>query len=100
LLPMCLAIPGRLVEIEQSEALLSMGLVDFGGVKRRVCLAYVPEANVGDYVLVHVGFAISRLDEQEAQERLDLISESGLLETAVGERDPEEEARAAAGVPS
>jgi hydrogenase expression/formation protein HypC len=79
---MCLAIPGRLVEIEDQEALLSMGQVDFGGVKRRVCLAYVPEAEVGDYVLVHVGFAISRLDQQEAQETLALISEAGLLETA------------------
>jgi hydrogenase expression/formation protein HypC len=56
-----------------------MGKVDFGGVSREVCLAYVPEADVGDYVIVHAGFAISRLDEVVAQETLDLLLESGIL---------------------
>lgn len=57
-----------------------MAKVDFGGVTREVCLAYVPEAEVGDYVIVHAGFAISQVDESEAQETLDLLVESGLLE--------------------
>jgi len=56
-----------------------MGKVDFGGVTREVCLAYVPEAQVGDYVIVHVGFAISQLDEVEARETLALMTEIGIL---------------------
>jgi len=58
---------------------MRMGKVDFGGVAREVCLAYVPEAGVGDYVIVHVGFAISQLDEVEAQETLQLMEEIGIL---------------------
>ncbi len=66
---MCLGIPGKIVErIEQND--LPMGKVEFGGIVKEVCLAYTPEAQVGDYVLVHVGFAISRIDEAEAQETL------------------------------
>jgi hydrogenase expression/formation protein HypC len=76
---MCLGIPGRVIETNDS-ALMRMGKVDFGGVVREVCLAYVPEAQVGDYVIVHVGFAISQLDEQEAQETLKLLAEAGILE--------------------
>jgi len=75
---MCLAIPGRIVEIS-ADGLMRMGKVDFGGVTREVCLAYVPEAGVGDYVIVHIGFAISQLDEAEAQETLTLLVESGIL---------------------
>ncbi|MGD2147163.1 MAG: HypC/HybG/HupF family hydrogenase formation chaperone [Anaerolineae bacterium] len=75
---MCLGVPARIVETEDS-GLLRMGKVDFGGVSREVCLAYVPEADVGDYVIVHAGFAISRLDEVVAQETLDLLLESGIL---------------------
>jgi hydrogenase expression/formation protein HypC len=56
-----------------------MGKVDFGGITREICLAYVPEADVGDYVIVHAGFAISRVDEAEAQETLALLVESGIL---------------------
>jgi hydrogenase expression/formation protein HypC len=84
---MCLAIPGRIVETDE-DALMRMGKVDFGGVTREVCLAYVPEAQVGDYVIVHVGFAISQLDEEEAQQTLQLLAEVGILgqelETATG----------------
>jgi hydrogenase expression/formation protein HypC len=58
---------------------MRMGKVDFGGITREVCLAYVPEADVGDYVIVHAGFAISQLDEAEAQETLALLVESGIL---------------------
>lgn len=75
---MCLGIPGKIVEVQDSPP-MRMGRVDFGGVVRDVCLAYVPEANVGDYVIVHVGFAISRLDEEEARETLQLMAEAGIL---------------------
>ena len=75
---MCLAVPGRITEVIET-GLMRMGRVDFGGVSREVCLAYVPEAQVGDYVLVHVGFAISRVDEAEAQEILELMVASGIL---------------------
>lgn len=63
---MCLAIPGQVIKVNEDE-LMRMGKVDFGGVTCEACLAYVPEAQVGDYVIVHAGFAISRLDEVEAQ---------------------------------
>jgi hydrogenase expression/formation protein HypC len=71
---MCLSIPGKITEITRDGSLL-MGTVDFGGVSREVCLDYVPEAQVGQYVLIHVGFAISVLDEDEAMERLNTIRE-------------------------
>lgn len=71
---MCLSIPGRITEIRQ-EGSLPMGSVDFGGVVKDICLDYVPEAKVGQYVLVHVGFAISLLDEEEALARLDTLRE-------------------------
>lgn len=75
---MCLGIPGRVVETQEG-GLMRMGKVDFGGITREICLAYVPEADVGDYVIVHAGFAISRVDEAEAQETLALLVESGIL---------------------
>ncbi len=71
---MCLSIPGKIVEIYNDGSLL-MGRVDFGGVLKEVCLDYVPEAKTGQYVLIHVGFAISLLDEDEAQETLDILRE-------------------------
>ena len=64
---MCLAIPGKVVSIRGDDPLTRMGKVDFGGVLKEACLAYVPEAGVGDYVIVHVGFALSRVDEEEAK---------------------------------
>lgn len=64
---MCLGIPGCLVSVYQEHD-LRMGQVDFGGVRQRVCLEHVPEAQVGDYVLVHVGFALARLDESQARQ--------------------------------
>jgi hydrogenase expression/formation protein HypC len=75
---MCLAVPGRVVEIA-GEGELRMGKVDFSGVQRQACLAYVPEVQLGDYVLVHVGFAISRIDEQQAMETLAALQEIGEL---------------------
>ena len=68
---MCLGIPGRIVSV--SGGALPMGVVDFGGIRREVCLAYAPEAGVGDHVIVHVGFAISQVDEEEAARTLAVI---------------------------
>jgi hydrogenase expression/formation protein HypC len=76
---MCLAIPGRVEEIT-TDGLLRMGRVNFGGVVKRVCLDYVPEINVGDYAIVHVGFAISVIDEKTAQETLEAFRAMGVLE--------------------
>jgi hydrogenase expression/formation protein HypC len=72
---MCLGIPGRITAIrdDAGNSLLRTGTVDFDGVRRDVCLAYTPEAVVGDYVIVHVGFAISRVDEDEAARTLAVI---------------------------
>ncbi len=81
---MCLGIPGKIIEVLDNP-LIRMGKVDFGGVTREVCLAYVSEAEVGDYVIVHVGFAISKLDEEEAQETLRLMAEAGVLEQELSE---------------
>ena len=68
---MCLAVPGRVVEImDDGDIAFRRGRVDFGGIRKEINLAYVPEAEVGKYVLVHVGFAISVIDEEEAQARL------------------------------
>jgi len=71
---MCLAIPGKILEIYETNGLL-MGRIDFGGVIREACLSYVPEANVGDYTIVHVGFALNLIDEEEARATLALFSE-------------------------
>ncbi len=76
---MCLGIPAKIVEI-YDEGGLKMAKVDFGGVYRETCLAYVPEAEVGDYVMVHVGFAINVIDEQAARESLETLLEAGLID--------------------
>lgn len=77
---MCLGIPGRIVEIHD-EAGLPMGVVDFGGVRREVCLAYVADqVEVGDYAIVHVGFAISRVDEEEARRTFEALEEMSELD--------------------
>jgi len=75
---MCLAIPGKVLQKENREGAL-IGRVDFGGITREVQLDFVPEAEVGDYVIVHVGFALSRLDAQEATRTLELLKEMGAL---------------------
>ena len=71
---MCLAVPGKIIEIYTANG-LRMGKVDFGGVYREACLEYVPDAQVGDYTIIHVGFALNRLDEREAQASLALLKE-------------------------
>jgi len=72
---MCLAIPGKILSIAGDDPFLRTGKVSFGGVVKEISLAYVPEAVVDDYVLVHVGFAISTIDEKEAQKTLALLEE-------------------------
>jgi hydrogenase expression/formation protein HypC len=71
---MCLGVPGKITEIYE-KAGMKMGRVDFGGVFRETCLAYVPEAQIGNYVLIHVGFALNILSEEEAKETLSLLQE-------------------------
>jgi hydrogenase expression/formation protein HypC len=80
---MCLAVPGQVKEIYESSGLL-MGRVNFGGVVKEVCLAYLPEIEVGDYTIVHVGFAISKIDEESARQTLDTFREMGLLDEEFG----------------
>jgi hydrogenase expression/formation protein HypC len=89
---MCLGIPGRIVEIRQDEGLL-MGTVDFGGARREVCLAFVEDqARVGDYAVVHAGFAISLVDEEEALRTLELLEDMGELDAAGDSGAPGESA--------
>jgi hydrogenase expression/formation protein HypC len=90
---MCLAIPGKVDEINEDSG-LRMGRVNFGGVVKRVCLDYVPEVQVGDYTLVHVGFAISKIDEETAKQTLADFRAMGVLEEELAEGD-EAMARAA-----
>ncbi len=78
---MCLAVPGKILEIYESNGLL-MGKIDFGGIIREACLTYVPEAKVGDYTIIHVGFALNLIDEKEAKETLALLDE-------ISKQDPE-----------
>lgn len=73
---MCLAIPGKVTSVDKT-ATPAMADVNFGGIQKRVCVEWLPEVVVGDYVIVHVGFAISRLDEQEALETLKILKEMG-----------------------
>jgi hydrogenase expression/formation protein HypC len=76
---MCLSVPGKVVDISREHDLL-MGKVDFGGVYRRVCLEHVPDVQPGEYVLVHVGFALARIDEAEARSIFALLEGSDDLE--------------------
>ena len=76
---MCLAIPGKIIET-YSVGDLKMAKVDYGGVVKEACLAYVPEADIGQYIIVHAGFALNLLDEGEAQETLALFREMGMLD--------------------
>ena len=80
---MCLGVPGKVTRVEDNPLGMAMGEVDFGGVLKDVCLAYVPEVRVGDYVVVHAGFAISQVDEAEAAEIFDLLEQIA----AVGEAE-------------
>jgi hydrogenase expression/formation protein HypC len=80
---MCLAVPGKVLS-KESIGGVEVGQVQFGGIVRQVALGFVPEAEVGDYVMVHVGFAISRIDEEEAQRTYELLEQLGALEEELG----------------
>jgi len=80
---MCLGIPGKIVDVYTAND-LTMGKIDFGGVVREACLVYIPDAKVGDYTLVHVGFALNLISEQEAQETLELLREISEIEEKLG----------------
>ncbi|MBI5954650.1 MAG: HypC/HybG/HupF family hydrogenase formation chaperone [Chloroflexi bacterium] len=80
---MCLGVPGKIVEISEKNG-LQMAKVDFGGIFREACLDYVPEAQVGDYCIIHVGFAISLLSESEAMETLELLKQIADIEEELG----------------
>lgn len=78
---MCLGIPGKVIDIQPNAIGVTMGKVDFGGIVKEICLAYVPEVRVGDYVIAHAGFAINTLDEQEAREVFETLKQiDGLAE--------------------
>ena len=81
---MCLAVPGRVLSVEQRDG-TTMAEVDFGGLRKEVCLEYIPDAQIGEYVIVHVGFAIQRLDEKSAQETLANFERLGILEQEFGD---------------
>lgn len=80
---MCLGVPGRVDTVWEVHG-MRMAMVDFGGIRKEVCLAYVPEVEVGDYTIVHVGFALTKLDEASALETLELMRGVGLLEQELG----------------
>lgn len=84
---MCLAVPGKIKEIFTAGA-LRMAKVDFGGVMREVCIETLPEANIGDYTIVHAGFALNLLSEQEAQETLDLLNQMADFEDSLLDDQP------------
>jgi hydrogenase expression/formation protein HypC len=96
---MCLAVPGKVLDCDESSGIRE-GRVQFAGIVRRVRLDFVPEAQVGDYVVVHVGFAISRIDAAEAEQTLALLTEMGALAGELGPPDPEDEEDAATKAPN
>jgi hydrogenase expression/formation protein HypC len=77
---MCLAVPGKIISILNDDPIMRLGKVNFGGIVKEINLAYVPEANIGDYVIVHVGFAISTVDEEEANRVFEYLEQIGELE--------------------
>ncbi len=76
---MCLAVPGQIVEVREERG-TRMATIDFDGIRKDICLAYLPEMEVGDYAIVHVGFAISKIDEAAAKETLKMFRELGILQ--------------------
>lgn len=84
---MCLAVPGQIVEVRVERG-TPMATIDFDGISKEICLAYLPDMQVGDYAIVHVGFAISKIDETAAKETLEMFRQLGTLQ---GELDASEE---------
>jgi len=76
---MCLGVPGKVIAIKENPLGMTMGTISFGGIKKEACLAFLPEVEVGDYVVVHVGFAISKIDEGEAKQVFDDLQQMGEL---------------------
>ena len=85
---MCLAVPGKIESVEGQDPLFRIGRVNFGGIVKQINLAYVPEASVGDYVLVHVGFAISVVEEEEAQKIVELLRQMEEVSEAEAGQNP------------
>lgn len=83
---MCLGIPGKVIEIYQVDD-MKMGKVDFGGVIKEACLEFIPDIQVGEYTIIHVGFGISKLDEEEAQRTLEMLREMEMLADELPEMD-------------
>ena len=81
---MCLGIPGKVTELYEANG-MKMGKVDFGGVVKEACLEYLPEIRIGDYTIIHVGFGISQLDEEEARQTLALLREMDMIAGELGE---------------
>ena len=77
---MCLAVPGKIISIDESNSELKMAKVNFGGVSKDVCIQWLDDVNIGDYVLVHVGFALNKVDEKDAEETLRILREMGDIE--------------------
>ncbi len=78
---MCLGVPGKVISIEENPLGITMGKVSFGGIVKDVCLAYIPDVKVGDYVIVHVGFAISKIDEEQAHSIFEFLQQIAELES-------------------
>ncbi len=80
---MCLAVPGQIIDVRQDRG-TRMATIDFDGIKKEICLAYLPDIGIGDYAIVHVGFAISKVDEEQALETLAMFRDLGILEEELG----------------
>jgi hydrogenase expression/formation protein HypC len=85
---MCLAVPGRILDVWVDQG-TRMAMVDFDGIRKEICLAYLPDVEVGDYAIVHVGFAISRVDEVAARETLQMFRDLGILDENLGDGEVE-----------
>ncbi len=77
---MCLAVPGKVVSIDESNPELKMAKVNFGGVNKNICIQWLPEVKIGEYVLAHVGFALSKIDEKDAEDTIKILRDMGELE--------------------
>ena len=86
---MCLAIPGKIVAIEE-QSCMRMGRIDYGGITREACLEYIPDPRIGEYVMVHVGFAISKVDAEEAERTYRYLEEMGQLDEIAGPDPPQD----------
>jgi len=89
---MCLAVPGKIISVAEGDAGSRMGKVDFGGIAKEVSLDFVPEAGVGDYVIVHVGFALSKVDPEEARQVFEYLQQMGEL-SELGDANPPNSSR-------